>query len=277
MYKRKTLKLIDMKTTKLKFLIFISVVLVMGISGCTDKGGDIKKRFQAVEYIDTVYYDNRDKSTHYNFSIYLMKATGGDAFAEKVNSDIVEVIFGYENVSIEDAVEQFVNSSVTLFKEDITEIKEINRRENAGIPEFEYVYFLNSRVKDGGKGIVNYILDQYTYSGGAHGNTLVTCRNYSSYNGDLITLNDIFIPGYNEFLKPVLLEALKKKTQSANGDDLRSKGFLTMSGIYVPENYIIKSDTLKFIFNQYEIAPYSSGIIELLVPMSELSESWLKK
>lgn len=124
---------------------------------------------------------------------------------------------------------------------------------------------------------MNYIIDQYSYSGGAHGNTLITCRNYYAENGNLITLNDILIPGYSDFLRPVLLEALKKKTESVNVDDLRGKGFLTMNEIFVPDNYIIKSDTLKFIFNQYEIAPYSTGVIELSVPMSELSESWLKK
>ena len=266
-----------MRTIRVRFLFTIALGLILGLCGCSNSVENIKGRFQAVEYIDTLYYDTSEQSAHYDFSLYVMKAKGDDEFANKVNSDIVEILFGYNDISLEESIDLFLKSSMRFFREDITEIKAFNKKENIDIPEFGYTFFLNTRVKDGGKGVVNYIIDQYSYSGGAHGNTLITCRNYYAENGNLITLNDILIPGYSDFLRPVLLEALKKKTESVNVDDLRGKGFLTMNEIFVPDNYIIKSDTLKFIFNQYEIAPYSTGVIELSVPMSELSESWLKK
>ena len=41
--------------------------------------------------------------------------------------------------------------------------------------------------------------------------------------------------------------------------------------MFIPDNFEIRQDTIDFIFNQYDIAPYSTGITTLSVAESEIS------
>jgi hypothetical protein len=40
----------------------------------------------------------------------------------------------------------------------------------------------------------------------------------------------------------------------------------------VPENFLLLKDEVRFVYNRYDIAPYSLGAIELSLPYSEVEE-----
>ena len=48
--------------------------------------------------------------------------------------------------------------------------------------------------------------------------------------------------------------------------DLQEKTGITMLGdLYLTNNFLLKKDSIEFLFNQYEIAPYSAGLIDVTV------------
>ena len=87
-----------------------------------------------------------------------------------------------------------------------------------------------------------------------------------------MTLNDIFVEGTENQLNNILLSALKEKTGLETLEALKEKGYLNAVDIYAPENFIIGDETITFIYNPSEIAPYEMGPTELIVPYSPMEE-----
>jgi len=52
----------------------------------------------------------------------------------------------------------------------------------------------------------------------------------------------------------------------------RAASYLYSMQMFPSENFILGSDELTFIYNPYEIAPYSAGKTELTVSYSEVEE-----
>ena len=42
--------------------------------------------------------------------------------------------------------------------------------------------------------------------------------------------------------------------------------------MFPTENFIIGEETLTFIYNPYEIAPYNMGMTELIIPYSDIEK-----
>ena len=100
--------------------------------------------------------------------------------------------------------------------------------------------------------------------------------NFDRKTGEQIELKDIFVPGFEQTLNNILLKALIEKTGSKDEQDLREKGYLYSMDMFAPVNFVMGKDSMTFIYNSYEIAPYAMGMTELELTYDEL-ESILKK
>lgn len=119
--------------------------------------------------------------------------------------------------------------------------------------------------------ILSTYFDQYEYTGGAHGMTLRTSSTFSLQNGEVITLKNIFKGKIN--YKRIIIDEIKKQA---------TKNVIDSPGIYF-ENYLelieksfnensfyLTQDAINIYFQQYDIAPYASGIIVFNLTYKEL-------
>ncbi|MGN1211003.1 MAG: DUF3298 domain-containing protein [Candidatus Cryptobacteroides sp.] len=120
-------------------------------------------------------------------------------------------------------------------------------------------YFAGSR-----KNIVSYLIIRYSFTGGAHGSSLEGVLNFDRESGKEITEEDIFVPGYEETLSRLLTEKVT--------DVIGENGVLFVDTIEPNGNFLVSEKTITYIYNQYEIAPYSTGIIRIPVEWESLSE-----
>lgn len=111
-------------------------------------------------------------------------------------------------------------------------------------------------------GIVSYVYDHYAYTGGAHGGTYRGALNMDEKTGRILTEDDIFQPGYHHILTSLLREYLPKCTEMDMIDD---------PAISPSSDFYITSEGITYIYQQYEIGPYALGIVEVLIPWSELT------
>ena len=111
-------------------------------------------------------------------------------------------------------------------------------------------------------GIVSYVYDHYTYTGGAHGGTYRGALNMDEKTGRILTEDDIYQPGYHHILTSLLREYLPKCTEMDMIDD---------PAISPSSDFYITSEGITYIYQQYEIGPYALGIVEVLIPWSELT------
>jgi hypothetical protein len=106
----------------------------------------------------------------------------------------------------------------------------------------------------------------YTFTGGAHGSTGISSYNYKVSSGEILTLKDVFGENQIQNLKAVNDEISRQikvkqidvfpEAEASIGIDAR--------------NFYITDKSLVVYFNQYEIAPYASGVIYIEIPLDKI-------
>lgn len=131
---------------------------------------------------------------------------------------------------------------------------------HAGI---DFCFVSDNYVKAG------FLMD--TYTGGAHGNINFTTYMVDVKTTAVVRLEDICtdIPQLEK-----RAEVIFRKTYGINpAANLSEEGFwFTDNVFHLNRNFSFENKTLTFIFNQYEIAPYSMGIFYIELPFSEIND-----
>jgi hypothetical protein len=259
-----------------KCAYFIILIVAIALSSCNgavvtsaEKNKDkfVSKKLQTVCLLDST----EENSPKCQTDISIDYVQSADKEREtKINNSILNAIFGYENTSIESAIDSFVayvNEEYICLRPEYINEKQIN--ENAAW--LNYSYIIDTKVEYGRKGIINYIIHNESYTGGAHPNGASIIINFDSETGCEIKLDDIFKENYEEYLCNRLTDALAKKIGATSLEDIKEKGYLIFNDIYPTENFIMKKDSILFYYNLYEIAPRSAGTTILGFTYDELS------
>lgn len=244
----------------------LALALTFALGACRDKGD--KYAFQYVSFKQSLPYKQDNAHPSCNFDMHVLKAYGTDTvFAEAFNRDISEFLFGKNSPDVRSAMISFIDSIILLFKAENDEQVEFAKEGNYEARAIDYEYVINTNITYGNnRDIIGHFINSYQYTGGAHGGTLVTCRNYRLSDGSLVTKDNYFKPGYEKRLIPVLDSLLLIEAGCSSRDELDENGYFSNEPMFVPDNFEIRQDTIDFIFNQYDIAPYSTGITTLSVP-----------
>lgn len=251
-----------------KSLIILSFAL--SIVACSEKGD--KYAFQYVTFKQNIPYTQGKEHPSCSFDLNVLKAHGTDTlFADAFNVDISYYLFGKRTTDVRGAMIQYIDSVINVFKEDNKEQIAFAKAEGFEARDIDYEYVINTEVHYGNhRDIIGHFINMYQYTGGAHGGTFITCRNYRLEDGSVVTLDNYFKPGYEKVLIPVLERKLLEYAECSSRDELDEHGYFSNEPMFVPENFEIRRDTIDFIFNQYDIAPYSTGITTLSVSEDEI-------
>ncbi|MGK0638139.1 DUF3298 domain-containing protein [Schleiferia thermophila] len=132
---------------------------------------------------------------------------------------------------------------------------------------WEVNYTIN--VVNNNLGLLTVEINYYSYRGGAHGNEYIKYVNYNLFDGAKVRVDSAFDMS-KEFLS-LCEQIFRKKYKLDAKSSLSESGFyFNADKFYIPDNYYIRDNLLHFIYNRYEIAPYSEGIIEIQVPLSDV-------
>jgi len=110
----------------------------------------------------------------------------------------------------------------------------------------------------------------YSFTGGAHGMETQEFFTVDLHKGSRIRLKDIFKNGYEQKLAAMLTDKLHRMTSIPANARLTDNGYFT-DVIQPTENFYINPNGMGFVYNQYEIAPYSFGSTEIFLTHSELA------
>jgi len=255
-----------MKTGK----IIIALIAILAFTACQEKGD--KYAFQYVTFKETLPYTQGKDHPSCVFDLNVLKSHGTDTvFADAFNVDISEFLFNKRTTDVRGAMITFIDSIIDLFKEENKEEIRYAKEEGFQPRDIDYEYVINTEVHYGnGRDIIGHFINMYQYTGGAHGGTFITCRNYRLEDGSVVTLDNYFKPGYEKVLIPVLEKKLLEYAECSSRDELDEHGYFGNEPMFVSDNFEIRKDTIDFIYNQYDIAPYSTGITTLSVPEDEI-------
>jgi hypothetical protein len=132
--------------------------------------------------------------------------------------------------------------------------------------------------------ILNVRLEVATYfSGAAHPIAVSDTYNIDINTGADLGLIDIFDTStkYLDKISEYSTASLKKQLAEAQGlaEDSKDLVFFPEGADSNPENFstfLIEEDGIRFIFGQYQVAPYVAGEQEVLIPYGEL-KAYLRK
>ena len=114
---------------------------------------------------------------------------------------------------------------------------------------------------------LSYYYDKYEYTGGAHGTTLRSSDTFELCRGTKIPLYCYFRKGSN-YRRKLIYELIKaadenlKENPGIYFDDYQS----LIAKNFNEDNYFLSPDGLSIYYQQYDIAPYSTGIVVLTIP-----------
>ena len=108
---------------------------------------------------------------------------------------------------------------------------------------------------------LSFYAKEYSYLGGAHGNTIIRVGTISRATGRVLKVGD--------FVADVKRAALKNALYDGAVKALGGKENL-QSEVEVVENFYLAKDGLHFVYNEYEIACYAAGPVEVMIDLKSL-------
>jgi len=120
---------------------------------------------------------------------------------------------------------------------------------------------------------IGFMLTVYSFfEGAAHPQTIMVCVNYDTKEKREVTLKDVLSPLSKDYLKILSEFTYKELTSRVERDEFESSDEFITEGTDMKENnfscFNLKGKELIIVFAQYQVAPYSSGISEVNVPIS---------
>ena len=116
--------------------------------------------------------------------------------------------------------------------------------------------------------VISLYFDQYVYTGGAHGSTERTSDTWDLQSEDELELSEILpVPDYKDILIQQIIEQIQHNISEGNNYYFEDYSSLVREQFNV-QNFYLSEEGLVLYFQQYEIGPYSSGILTFTIPYS---------
>ncbi len=151
------------------------------------------------------------------------------------------------------------DSMLTMFeKEYYNNYKDQNMSRYLSGSPFNWQKIITMSVLTNSKGILCLEYVKYAYSGGAHGMTNISFDNINTENGKHYNYKDIFIDNSDSIISSLLTKQLYAEKGIPTGIKLSEAGYF-VDQIKPNHNLFINNSGVGFVYNSYEIAPYSYG------------------
>lgn len=196
-----------------------------------------------------------ENQLYYNGTVIL---TYKIAYPQLVRSRFRYGMRRFNEYNYNKAIELQEYCETELFKE-AKELYDYNQENDYPIMVYEII--LDYEVTYQTHSAVSLYTDEYMFLGGAHGNTKREGQNWNLQTGREIALKELF-PHNPYYIIDILKEINRQiAMQIENGENYYFENYCAL----VQENFRLENfyrvpEGVVVFFNQYEIAPYSSGI-----------------
>lgn len=117
--------------------------------------------------------------------------------------------------------------------------------------------------------IMTVATGQSSYLGGAHGAFYIKYENIDLRDGSIIKEDKFFTPKYATEVARLIQKEIQKRNNSQDEND--HIALLTeLKDIKSSQNFALVKNGMVYVYNQYEIAPYVQGPVEVVLPYKEI-------
>ena len=83
-------------------------------------------------------------------------------------------------------------------------------------------------------------------------------------------MDDIFVEGYQENLNKIAEKIFRTDEKLSDTTSLATNYFFDKNKFSLNKNFMVTPQGVSFLYNEYEIKPYSAGQTTLLIPYSQI-------
>ena len=246
-------------------LIALTAVAVNSCSGTSNADTiEFETRTDSIGYLVPDYYGDSVYSAA-RYSVVWPKRIGEQDF-NAMNDSLTMVTFGVKSDNFDDAAKYFIRTGLN----DLIQDPDSGARKYEVVP-FETAYearrtnlnLISSEVTLLTPDIlVVAVNNEYYFYGAAHGMRVRRFLNYSIKNHELMTAANTFAPGNEKAILSLITTAAHERYPD--------EGVLFDAPIEKFDNFQVTDTDIVFVYQPYDIGPYSSGILEVPVSQQDL-------
>ena len=132
-----------------------------------------------------------------------------------------------------------------------------------------YTLETSARVVRQDSSLVTIQIDSYAFAGGGHSNDFTGYLNWNTSEEKTITLSDIFAPGYQEKFRKIAEKIFRSQEKLTDTSSLQ-RYFFKDAKFALNNNFLVTPVGIRFLYNEYEIKPFTEGQTELLIPYNKI-------
>lgn len=143
--------------------------------------------------------------------------------------------------------------------ENAKEVYDYNTANN--LPFFPYELVYSYTITYNKNSIISLYFDEYVYASGAHGSTTRTSQTWNMNKGSQIPLCSVFNNDctYIILILREILHQIETQIEDGTGAYFDNYAKLVIDNFRFDQFYLVDND-MAIYYQQYDIAPYSSGI-----------------
>jgi hypothetical protein len=177
----------------------------------------------------------------------------------------------YENYTPEEAMAHYVEGKHHDYKALEDEFKQkIKKSKKASLLGFARYETVSNKVIFDKKDLLSFSVYKENYAGGAHPTHSVTNYVIDVQRGAFLTEDELFVKDFKDKLAQILVKNIAAQNKLDNPKRLEEIGFFDITKIAPNGNFLIDDDGLTYSFNEYEIAAYSVGVVNVHVSYAEI-------
>lgn len=235
--------------------IFSSLILILILIGCKQHNNLT---------LETIKLERNTCEQCPVVSITIPRATENDRISKAINTSIQEEIIAeltFDDqqeiiVDLEDAIDSFIAG-----------YKEVQQMHPDELTVWQARIKAEISYED--KQMISIKLDTYLYTGGAHGYGATRFLNFNKSKGSEIEDWELFNDKAD--FERYAENKFRKQEKIPPNTSINSTGYMfEMDSFYLPENIGFTKKGIKLLYNQYEVASYADGPIELILPYREV-------
>ncbi len=202
--------------------------------------------------------------------IEMPKALEQNQLSTAINTALKEEVISLLSFDSDEDINS-VQKAIKSFNQEYTELQKLYTDETAdweadikGVISFEDEQY------------ITIVINSHLFTGGAHGYTSTRFLNFDKLGGTEMDNNELF-ESPSAFSK--YAENLFRKAEKIPEDKpINHTGFMfERDSFHLPENIGFTEKGLKLLYNPYEVASFSDGIIEIDIPHSEIKKYLVQK
>ena len=164
---------------------------------------------------------------------------------------------------------QFFEDAINAYAQNYNDELSLYEANDEFFPGGVWTTETNVRISEDKAEYVEISFGNWDYSGGAHGNAWSEEILIDVKTGRRLALSDFFEDIGD--LTMIAEDFFRADQEIPDDVSIEEAGFWFEDGVFqLNQNFSFSDETLDFVYNQYEIAPYVAGVIYFSIPIERI-------